>query len=119
MHLLGIDRSEGVVEGLDDVVSIPSAGNDGTQSCGKAEKIITDAVHSPGRRNTPNKTALNDFLPPIRMMMPPVMAMRDLRVLSSPPQLVHFIPMQAAPRPHTVTMMLMIMRARVAWRAPG
>lgn len=51
--------------------------------------------------------------------MPPVMAMRDLRVLSSPPQVVHFIPMQATPRPATVTIMLTIMRARVAWRAPS
>lgn len=52
-------------------------------------------------------------------MIPPVMAMRDLRVLSSPPQLVHFIPMQATPRPASVTIILTIMRARVAWRAPG
>lgn len=52
-------------------------------------------------------------------MIPAAMAMRVLRVLSSPPQLVHFIPMQAAPRPTTITMMLTIMRARVAWRAPG
>lgn len=46
--------------------------------------------------------------------MPPVMAMRDLRVLSSPPQVVHFIPMQATPSPVTVMIMLMIIRARVA-----
>lgn len=51
--------------------------------------------------------------------MPPVIAMRDFRVLSSPPQVVHFIPMQATPRPATVRIMLTIMRARVAWRAPG
>lgn len=36
MYLLGIDRGEGVVEGLDDVMSIPRAGNNGTQSCGEA-----------------------------------------------------------------------------------
>lgn len=46
--------------------------------------------------------------------MPPVMAMRDLRALSSPPQVVHFIPMQATPSPATANKMLMIMRARVA-----
>lgn len=61
---------------------------------------------------------LNSFLHPIRRIMPPVMAMRDFRVLSSPPQFVHFIPMQAAPRPASVTIILTIIRARVAWRAP-
>ena len=65
------------------------------------------------------KARSEGVLHPIRMTMPPAMAMRDLRVLSSPPQLVHFIPMQAMPRPATVTMMDTIMRARVAWRAPG
>lgn len=51
--------------------------------------------------------------------MPPVMAMRDFRTLSSPPQVVHFIPMQATPTPTTTTIILTTMRARVAWRAPG
>lgn len=53
------------------------------------------------------------------MTMPPVMAMRDFFVLSSPPQVVHFIPMQATPSPATARIMLTIMRARVACRAPG
>lgn len=51
--------------------------------------------------------------------MPPVMEMRAFLTLSSPPQVVHFIPMTATPKPATTTMILTIMRARVAWRAPG
>lgn len=47
------------------------------------------------------------------------MAMRDLRSLSSPAQVVHFIPMQATPRPAMDTMMPTIISARVAWREPG
>ena len=58
-------------------------------------------------------------LQPISRTMPPVMAMRDFLVLSSPPQVVHFIPMVATPSPATVTMMPTIIRARVAWREPG
>ncbi|TNN39087.1 hypothetical protein EYF80_050756 [Liparis tanakae] len=46
-------------------------------------------------------------------MMPPVMATRDLRSFSLPPQVVHFIPMQATPRPATDTMMPTIIKARV------
>lgn len=57
--------------------------------------------------------------PPTNKMMPPVMAMRDLRSLSSPAQVVHFIPMQATPRPAMDTMMPTIINARVAWREPG
>lgn len=52
------------------------------------------------------------------MIMPPVMAMRDLLALSSPAQFVHFMPMQATPSPITVRMIDTIIRARVAWRAP-
>lgn len=51
--------------------------------------------------------------------MPPVIAMRDLRSLSFPAQVVHFIPMQATPRPAMDTMMPTIINARVAWREPG
>lgn len=51
--------------------------------------------------------------------MPPVMAMRDLRSLSVPAQVVHFIPMQATPRPAMDTMMPTIIKARVAWSEPG
>lgn len=47
------------------------------------------------------------------------MAMRALRSLSLPPQVVHFIPMQATPRPAMETMMPTIIRARVAWSEPG
>lgn len=47
------------------------------------------------------------------------MAMRDLRSLSSPAQVVHFIPMQATPRPAMDTMIPTIINARVAWREPG
>lgn len=57
--------------------------------------------------------------PPTSRMMPPVMAMRDLRSLSFPPQVVHFIPIQATPRPATDTMMPTIIKARVAWSEPG
>lgn len=57
--------------------------------------------------------------PPTRRTMPPVMATRDLRSLSPPPQVVHFIPMQATPRPEMDTMMPTIIRARVAWREPA
>lgn len=35
--LLGIDGGERVVEGLDDVVSVPGAGDDGAQSCKKSK----------------------------------------------------------------------------------
>lgn len=51
--------------------------------------------------------------------MPPVMAMRDLRSLSFPAQVVHFIPMQATPRPAMDTIMPTIIKARVAWSEPG
>lgn len=34
-YLLGINRGERVVEGSDDVVSVPGTGNDRTQSCRK------------------------------------------------------------------------------------
>lgn len=51
-------------------------------------------------------------------MMPPVMAVRALRTLSSAPQVVHFIPMQATPRPAMDTMIPTIIKARVAWRSP-
>ena len=51
--------------------------------------------------------------------MPPVMAMRDLRSLSLPAQVVHFIPIQATPRPAMDTMMPTIIKARVAWSEPG
>lgn len=87
----------------------------------RAKQNVTETVS--GVKDTDGretKTSLKSgVLQPIRMMMPPVIAMRDFFVLSSPPQLVHFIPMQATPRPATVTIMLTIMRARVAWRAPG
>lgn len=46
MNLLGIDRGERVVEGLDDVVSIPRAGNNGTQSCGEEKKNVTKTESS-------------------------------------------------------------------------
>ena len=57
--------------------------------------------------------------PPTRRMMPPVMATRDLRSLSLPPQVVHFIPIQATPNPAMDTMMPTIIKARVAWSEPG
>lgn len=50
--------------------------------------------------------------------MPPVMATRDLRSLSPPPQVVHFIPMQATPNPAMDTMMPTIIKARVACSEP-
>lgn len=37
MDSLGVDRGEGVVEGPDDVVSVPGAGNNRTQSCEEEE----------------------------------------------------------------------------------
>lgn len=52
--------------------------------------------------------------PPTSRMMPPVMATRDLRSLSLPPQVVHFIPIHATPNPATDTMMPTIIKARVA-----
>lgn len=87
------------------------------QQRNKSKKLLR--IQGKGGVKKKKKTRLNGFLPPIRMIMPPVMAIRDLRVLSSPPQLVHFIPMQATPRPAIDTMILTIMRARVAWRAAG
>lgn len=62
---------------------------------------------------------LQSTSPPTSKMMPPVMAMRDLRSLSFPAQVVHFIPIQATPRPAMDTMMPTIISARVAWREPG
>lgn len=40
-YLLGVDGGERVVEGPDDVMSVPGAGNDGTQSC-RVVKNITN-----------------------------------------------------------------------------
>lgn len=40
MYILSVDRGEGVVEGPDDVIRIPRAGNNGTQSCGRINNII-------------------------------------------------------------------------------
>lgn len=39
MYILSVDRGEGVVEGPDDVIRIPRAGNNGTQSCGRINNI--------------------------------------------------------------------------------
>lgn len=47
------------------------------------------------------------------------MAMRDLRNLSAPPQVVHFIPIHATPRPAMDTMMPTIIKARVACSEPS
>lgn len=79
----------------------------------KAAGINKVNIRSSDNKKKTN-TEPNDISPPIRITMPPVMAMRDLRVLSSPPQVVHFIPMQATPSPATDMIMLTIMRARVA-----
>lgn len=57
-------------------------------------------------------------LPPTSSMMPPVIAVRDLRTLSSAPQVVHFIPMHATPSPAMDTIIPTIISARVAWRSP-
>lgn len=51
-------------------------------------------------------------------IIPPVIAVRALRTLLSPPHVVHFIPTQATPSPAIDTMMLTIIKARVAWREP-
>lgn len=40
MYILSVDRGERVVEGPDDVIRIPRAGNNGTQSCGRIHNII-------------------------------------------------------------------------------
>lgn len=40
MYILSVDRGEGIVEGPDDVIRIPRAGNNGTQSCGRINNII-------------------------------------------------------------------------------
>lgn len=77
------------------------------------EKILV--IHRGGEGQV---NQLKGVSPPTSMMMPPAMAMRLFLTLSSPPQVVHFIPMQATPRPATETTMLNTMRARVAWRAP-
>ncbi len=42
MYSLGIDGGERVVEGLDDVMSVPRAGDNGTQRCGKAKNITVN-----------------------------------------------------------------------------
>lgn len=57
--------------------------------------------------------------PPTSRMMPPVIATRDFRSLSAPPQVVHFMPIQATPSPATDTMMPTIIKARVAWSEPA
>lgn len=113
-----IDWSERVVESTNDVVSVPRAGDKGTQSCGEKKNPSTFQSHflfaQCPQKNKKKISRHRGYLHPMRMMIPPVKAMRDLRTLSSPPQVVHFIPMVATPIPATEAMMLTIMRARVA-----
>lgn len=40
VNLLRIDGGERVVEGFDDVVSVPRAGDKGTQSCGDVKNML-------------------------------------------------------------------------------
>lgn len=57
--------------------------------------------------------------PPTSKIIPPVMAMRDLRSFSVPPHVVHFIPIHATPSPAMDMMMPTIIKARVACSEPG
>lgn len=48
MYLLGVDGGERVVEGLDDVVSVPRAGDNRGQSCRRVKTVNTETVTNPG-----------------------------------------------------------------------
>lgn len=55
VYVLGIDGGERVVEGSDDVMTVPGTGNDGTQRCGREQRSVVRSHDggSTGKRKRP------------------------------------------------------------------
>lgn len=110
-NLLGVDGCVGIIEGSDHIMCKPGTRHDGAQPWDGRKDWISLWM---SERFRSKKSS-----PPTSKIIPPVMAMRVLRSLSVPPQVVHFIPIHATPRPAMETMMPTIISARVACSEPG